>query len=247
MKNKIIAFFTSLFLLYIPLSAYAEDIVVDVDTAITITTEHFSYTSSSGKAFHNGFYLETELVDPDLMVVGMEYYGTAPEVQCYIVTPINGAGYGNGIGRIGANVIENQVDQQLSVGDLLKIDGEYVVTDVYPTTYAPREDCTVTLLGNSVDILGEEFERIVRLQLFIDQTAYLKALEQYEIYGFNWVTGDVNVDDTLSIVDCVMLNKSLMGDETLCDYAELAADFDKNGEVTHEDSLSILKRLVGLV
>jgi len=26
-----------------------------------------------------------------------------------------------------------------------------------------------------------------------------------------------------------------------------AADFDKNGEVTHEDSLSILKRLVGLV
>jgi len=60
--------------------------------------------------------------------------------------------------------------------------------------------------------------------------------------------GDANADGALSIVDVVMVNRHVMGaDMTSTTMNTDAADFDKNGEVTHEDSLSILKRLVGLV
>ncbi|MBQ7004133.1 MAG: dockerin type I repeat-containing protein [Oscillospiraceae bacterium] len=60
--------------------------------------------------------------------------------------------------------------------------------------------------------------------------------------------GDANGDGALSIVDVVMVNRHVMGaDMTNTTMNTDAADFDKNGEVTHEDSLSILKRLVGLV
>ncbi len=60
--------------------------------------------------------------------------------------------------------------------------------------------------------------------------------------------GDANADGALTIVDVVMVNRHVMGaDMTSTTMNTDAADFDKNGEVTHEDSLSILKRLVGLV
>ena len=49
-------------------------------------------------------------------------------------------------------------------------------------------------------------------------------------------------------VDVVMVNRHVMGADMASTTMNTdAADFDKNGEVTHEDSLSILKRLVGLV
>ncbi len=60
--------------------------------------------------------------------------------------------------------------------------------------------------------------------------------------------GDANGDGDVSIVDVVMVNRHIMGaDMARTTMNTDAADFDKNGEVTHEDSLSILKRLVGLV
>ncbi len=60
--------------------------------------------------------------------------------------------------------------------------------------------------------------------------------------------GDANADGDVSIVDVVMVNRHVMGaDMARTTMNTDAADFDKNGEVTHEDSLSILKRLVGLV
>ncbi len=60
--------------------------------------------------------------------------------------------------------------------------------------------------------------------------------------------GDANADGALTIVDVVMVNRHIMGaDMARTTMNTDAADFDKNGEVTHEDSLSILKRLVGLV
>ncbi|MBQ7004403.1 MAG: dockerin type I repeat-containing protein [Oscillospiraceae bacterium] len=60
--------------------------------------------------------------------------------------------------------------------------------------------------------------------------------------------GDANGDGDVSIVDVVMVNRHVMGaDMARTTMNTDAADFDKNGEVTHEDSLSILKRLVGLV
>lgn len=64
----------------------------------------------------------------------------------------------------------------------------------------------------------------------------------------NYLAGDVNLDGSVSIVDVVMLNKAVMGVETLNDQQK------KNGEVDGDasalgagDSLTILKHLVDLI
>ncbi|MBQ7013417.1 MAG: Cohesin domain protein [Oscillospiraceae bacterium] len=66
--------------------------------------------------------------------------------------------------------------------------------------------------------------------------------------GDDYLAGDVNLDGSVSIVDVVMLNKAVMGVETLNDQQK------KNGEVDGDasalgagDSLTILKHLVDLI
>ncbi len=59
--------------------------------------------------------------------------------------------------------------------------------------------------------------------------------------------GDVNLDGEVTIVDVVMLNRAVMGAETLSDVQAANADCDLDGETTPSDSLIILKHLVDLV
>ena len=245
MKKRVTALLTALCCLCAPMTAYAES--VDVDVEFTYMTDTFTYRTNHRYGDGSGFYLESEIADPDFMVVGYFYRDESPEIYCYAVTPINDDHLIKcGTGQLELITVESELgDQELEIGDLLKIDGEIDVAECDPAIYCPAEPGTMSYLGNGIDVFGEEFARVIRMQMYIDLKAYYESPDHY--FGLHIVHGDVNVDDTLSIVDCVMLNKSLMGDETLCDYAELAADFDKNGEVTHEDSLSILKRLVGLV
>lgn len=61
------------------------------------------------------------------------------------------------------------------------------------------------------------------------------------------VYGDLNLDDTVSIVDVVYLNKAVLGVETLDAQQKLNADVDLNGEVEAADSLCVLKSLVDLM
>ncbi len=61
------------------------------------------------------------------------------------------------------------------------------------------------------------------------------------------VYGDVNTDGDVSIVDVVMLNKVILGVETLSETAKRSADVDVNGEIEPGDSLNILKSLVDLI
>jgi len=58
--------------------------------------------------------------------------------------------------------------------------------------------------------------------------------------------GDVNCDGSVSIVDVVMLNKRLMGVESLSAEGEANADVTLDGKVEPADSLAILKYLVDL-
>ncbi len=245
MKKRVTALLTALCCLCAPLTAYAES--ADVDVAFTYMTDTFTYRTNHRYGDRSDFYLESEIADPDFMVVGYFYRDNTPEIYCYAVTPINDEHLlRNGTGQLGLiTVAEELGDQELEIGDLLKIDGVIGVLECDPVIYYPEEPGTMSYLGNGIDVFGEEFERVIRMQMYIDLKAYYESPRGY--FGLHIVHGDVNVDDTLSIVDCVMLNKSLMGEQSLCDYAELAADFDQNGEVTHEYSLSILKRLVGLV
>ncbi len=60
--------------------------------------------------------------------------------------------------------------------------------------------------------------------------------------------GDVNLDEDVSIVDVVMLNKYLLGTEDLDDQQRLNANVElTDPELTPGDSLTILKHLVDLV
>ena len=59
--------------------------------------------------------------------------------------------------------------------------------------------------------------------------------------------GDANLDGKVSIVDVIMINKSVLGAETLSSEQRTVSDVDGNGDVTAEDSLMILKFLVDLV
>ncbi len=59
--------------------------------------------------------------------------------------------------------------------------------------------------------------------------------------------GDVDLDEKINILDVIVLNKNLLGKEPLTAPQKTNADVDKSGEPDSNDSLTILKYIVGLV
>ncbi|MBQ7013399.1 MAG: dockerin type I repeat-containing protein, partial [Oscillospiraceae bacterium] len=59
--------------------------------------------------------------------------------------------------------------------------------------------------------------------------------------------GDVNGDGGVSIVDVIMLNKAVLGSETLSSGQKRNADCNLDGLADANDSLIILKHLVDLI
>ena len=60
------------------------------------------------------------------------------------------------------------------------------------------------------------------------------------------VTGDVNCDGKVSILDVILLNKALLAGEKITTQGKLNADVDGDGTPTSADSLTILKSTIGL-
>ena len=58
--------------------------------------------------------------------------------------------------------------------------------------------------------------------------------------------GDVCTDGNVDILDIIYTNKAIMGKEILDASQNAAADFDRNNKVNSEDSLKMLKHIVGL-
>ena len=59
--------------------------------------------------------------------------------------------------------------------------------------------------------------------------------------------GDIDENGAVSIMDVILLNKSLLGGATLSDAAKANADVDKSGEIDTTDALNVLKAVVKLV
>ncbi|MBR0485556.1 MAG: hypothetical protein IJJ69_12425 [Oscillospiraceae bacterium] len=59
--------------------------------------------------------------------------------------------------------------------------------------------------------------------------------------------GDVNLDESLDILDVVTLNKAILRKENLNALQNIAADANKDGTVDSSDSLAIMKAIVGLI
>ncbi len=250
MKNRVVSLLTAVLCLCNPLAVMqtnAADNEVDINKSYTFTTDTFTYTNNDRHSYQNGFFLESDLADPGFMVVGFKYRADdSDKLYSYIVTPINDVS--SGLGTIHHEIIAREIgDQQLKIGDLLKIDGLVSRTAIYPTQYSPLEEGTMSYLGNGIDVFGSEFEKIIRFQLVIDQTAYNYNKETTgSIYGIELIKGDVNVDDALNILDCITINKNLLAGAPLCDYAKLAGDVNGNNMIDAADSLAILKETIGL-
>lgn len=58
--------------------------------------------------------------------------------------------------------------------------------------------------------------------------------------------GDANGDNKVDILDVIVVNKSLIGSMSLSNQGKLNADVNKNGKPDNDDSLRILKYIVGL-
>ena len=61
----------------------------------------------------------------------------------------------------------------------------------------------------------------------------------------NNLYGDVNVDDDVTIADAVLLNKYLVNSATLSEQGMANADAFYDGRITSDDTLAILKLIVG--
>ena len=59
--------------------------------------------------------------------------------------------------------------------------------------------------------------------------------------------GDVNLDGDVDIMDVILLNKYLLGRETLSDNSKTNADVNVNKKWEADDSLNILKCVVELI
>ena len=60
------------------------------------------------------------------------------------------------------------------------------------------------------------------------------------------LAGDVNFDSRVDIVDAIIINKAVLGKETLTALQNKAADINRDGKVDSSDALEILKQVVGL-
>ncbi|GEM_PF-1700501 len=63
----------------------------------------------------------------------------------------------------------------------------------------------------------------------------------------SYLKGDANSDGKINILDIIAVNRAVLGKETLSDAQLKAIDFNQNGKPDSEESLAVLKYLVGLV
>ncbi len=254
MKKKIKALLTAALCLTSSITAIpANAAEVEVELAIKYKTDTFTYTSAP---FYAGFYLSNPLsVKADFMVVG-DGYVMADQEYGYLLSGVNDYA-NNGVIFVQSSAVEEQCGiSQLKNGDLLTIHNNWstCLMKTFPTAIVPVEfEEPWEYLGNGVDLFGEEFEKIIRMQQVYAHIDFCKEVEEEN--GELWiefdllkdqpyVKGDVTVDDLLTITDCLAINKNLMAGTPLNSYATLAGDINENGMLDSADSLSILKEVL---
>ncbi len=233
------------------------ELPIDHDADYILETDTFRYANNRSYSNQCGFFLRSELADPDFMVLGFQYYADDPEkIYGYVVCPVNTGYWGdNGIGVIHHQTIGEQIgNAELQVGDLLRYDGMIEAASIYPTYYSPPAEAgELSYIGNGVELFGEEFRTVIRWQTAIEQAAYdarksmIGAHYDINICDLSAIRGDINEDNEVDILDCIAVNKSLLAGAPMSDYAKAAGDVNGNHTIDADDALLILKRTIGLI
>ncbi len=87
------------------------------------------------------------------------------------------------------------------------------------------------------------------LSVYEDSKAQTYAEENgipYVLIGAPTLLGDIDGDGTVSIIDAIMLNKSILGGVVLSESARANADMDRSGTIDTTDALLLLKAVVKL-
>ena len=217
-----------------------------VDDSYSVSCDTFRYSTH----WCNGMTLDTELTDANFMVSGIAY-NEDDSIQYIVLTSING-GVNGCRGTMWAskgNAPYFPADftwSDLRLGDLLKF-GNHEGQELVIPIINPIEP--VEVLGNGVDLLGEEFRKVIRHELIAaprpysdyDDIKYCETLPDSEIF-----MGDVNEDEEIGILDVIKLNQYILGARSLGCYSKSVADVDNSGVLDATDSLLILKEVVGL-
>ncbi len=208
----------------------------------TVESDTFQYLEENGR-----MQLATDLLDYDkgvyYMVSGV-IYGTGEYVakdkvdNVCLTKMLSPDAKGHGERVLLYNIPEGFDFATVQIGDI------YIDTDetgsVLETAPEMLSTSKMELVGNGLDLFGEDFQKVIDYEYLTDQEILNKGDQAIN----EPLLGDVRNDDGLDILDVIALNQYLLGSCTLDAYSLKAADVDKNGTIDTTDSLMILKEIV---
>ena len=206
----------------------------------TVESDTFQYLEENGR-----MQLATDLLDYDkgvyYMVSGLLYGSDdyADEVVNVCLTMmLSPDAKGHGERVLLYNIPEGFDIATVQIGDIYIDTGE--TGAVLETAPGKLSTSKMELVGNGLDLFGEDFQKVIDYEYLTDREILNKGDQAIN----EPLLGDVRNDGGLDFLDVIALNQYLLGSCTLDAYSREAADVDKNGTVDTTDSLMILKEVV---
>ena len=207
----------------------------------SVESDTFQYLEENGR-----MQLATDLLDYDkgiyYMVSGV-IYGTGEYVakdkvdNVCLTMMLSPDEKGHGERVLLYKIPEGFDFATVQIGDIYRQVGGGAVLETAPGMLSTSK---MELVGNGLDLFGEDFQKVIDYEYLTDQEILNKGDQAIN----EPLLGDVRNDGGLDFLDVIALNQYLLGSCTLDAYSREAADVDKNGIVDTTDSLMILKEVV---
>lgn len=188
--------------------------------------------------------------EANCMITGVFYQNSTDETPLlYSIISINDTN-----GEYGGFFMEDQTlrpycGKTLEIGDLLYCEW-YKPYEI--SNYPAYLEGDARLIGNGRDLLGEEFLKVMRHELVTELYTTVphdsRSLPDFvcTIPDDLLIYGDATNDTDVSLTDVVAVNQNILGVRRLGSYAQQVSDVDRDGEITANDSLRILRYTVSL-
>ena len=131
-----------------------------------------------------------------------------------------------------------RLPEDAKTGDVFNISISTVEKLTFEVWNGNGEDIDVKPYGGSISIIDDTSSST-------EPTTEEPSETETSTSSENNLYGDVNVDDDITIADAVLLNKYLVNSASLSDQGKINADAFFDGKITSDDTLAILKLIVG--